>query len=169
MNTKLYKVITGIIMSLSVLAMSGCATLVNDANIPLEFRFSDGSHGKCTFTNKRGRWRTNVPVSGLFIRRSDDALVYSCKTDDGRIAAGFVESEVEGGKLAASILLLDFGITDAITDKHRVYRNSTIIDIYPNENVVVAGPEQHPDGYHSVGAKALTNAPSQETNEITTN
>ena len=40
----------------SVLLFSGCATIVNDANIPLVFSFSDGSAGNCTFKNKRGAW-----------------------------------------------------------------------------------------------------------------
>ena len=39
---------------LAALTLSGCATIVNDANIPLSFTFSDGSAGQCNFRNKRG-------------------------------------------------------------------------------------------------------------------
>lgn len=55
------------------------------------------------------------------IRRSDDTLNYACVTRDRRKVSGSIKSEIEGGKLAASVVFFDFGITDAITDKHRTY------------------------------------------------
>ena len=63
------------------------------------------------------------------IRRSDDDLVYDCSTDDGRKATGSVKSEMEGGKMAASVLFWDLGITDAITDKHRTYQDTVVIPV----------------------------------------
>lgn len=113
----------------SVTILSGCATIVNDANIPLAFNFSDGCSGECTFKNKRGEWSSTIPTKGVLIRRSDDALLYDCTTEDDRHATGLVESEVEGGKLAASIIFWDLGITDAITDKHRTYQRQVIIPV----------------------------------------
>ena len=38
----------------SVVLLGGCATIVNDANIPVTASFSDGSEGTCEFQNKRG-------------------------------------------------------------------------------------------------------------------
>jgi hypothetical protein len=112
---------------------SGCATIVNDANIPLEFSFSDGCSGECTFKNKRGVWSSPIQSQGVMIRRSDDDLLYECKTEDGRQVSGSVLSEVEGGKMAASIIFWDLGITDAITDKHRNYQRQVIIHVPPIE------------------------------------
>lgn len=109
--------------------LSGCATIVNDANIPLAFSFSDGSNGQCTFRNKRGSWYSEIPATNVMIRRSDDALIYDCKTVDGRTANGSIRSEVEGEKMAASIIFWDLGITDAITDKHRTYQGNVVIPI----------------------------------------
>jgi len=111
------------------LTMSGCATIVNDSHIPLAFSFSDGSNGKCTFKNKRGMWNANIPTQSVMIRRSDDSLIYDCETSDGRKVNGFVKSEMEGGKLAASVVFFDFGITDAITDKHRTYQGNIVITV----------------------------------------
>ena len=108
--------------------LTGCATIVNDANIPVTVSFSDGSEGKCEFTNKRGLWDQKVPGTAM-IRRSDDALKYRCKTDDGRESSGMIASETEAEKLGASIILLDFGITDAITDKHRKYQSNVVIPV----------------------------------------
>ncbi len=109
-----------------IMMVSGCATIVNDANIPLTISFSDGSAGSCEFQNKRGLWMADIPGSPM-IRRSDDALIYRCTTEDGRQTAGSIESEIEGEKLGASVIFFDLGITDAITDKHRTYqRNITI-------------------------------------------
>lgn len=122
------EVITLIAIS-SVTLLSGCATIVNDANIPVAFNFSDGCSGECTFTNKRGVWSSDIPTKGVMIRRSDDALLYNCTTEDDRHANGLVESEIEGGKLAASIIFWDLGITDAITDKHRTYQRQVIIPV----------------------------------------
>lgn len=119
---------------LAVAALSGCATIVNDANIPLAFTFSDGSAGQCNFRNKRGAWSSPIPTTGVMIRRSDDALVYDCKTADGRAANGSIRSEVEGEKMAASIIFWDLGITDAITDKHRTYQGNVVIPVPPKAN-----------------------------------
>lgn len=116
------------VLSLAIL-LSGCATIVNDANIPLSVSFSDGSEGECIFTNKRGSWATNVPTSAVMIRRSDDALMYRCQTEDNREATGSIRSEVEGEKMAASIIFWDLGITDAITDKHRTYQGNIVIPL----------------------------------------
>lgn len=113
----------------STLIIAGCATIVNDPNIPLAFNFSDGSSGECTFRNKRGVWTSEIPTSSAMIRRSDDALMYDCKTDDGREAKGSIRSEIEGEKMAASIIFWDLGITDAITDKHRTYQGNVVISV----------------------------------------
>ena len=108
---------------------SGCATIVNDPNIPLAFSFSDGSSGECTFKNKRGVWETEIPTTGVMIRRSDDDLIYECVTTDGREVTGLVRSEMEGEKMAASVFFWDLGITDAITDKHRTYQGNVVIPV----------------------------------------
>ncbi|GAB4177043.1 MAG: hypothetical protein Kow0020_13040 [Wenzhouxiangellaceae bacterium] len=77
--------------------------------------------------NKRGVWQTDVP-STIYVRKSDDALKYQCQTDDGREAVGAIQSEM-GAKIVASAVFLDFGITDAITDKHRKYVQSYVIPV----------------------------------------
>lgn len=63
------------------------------------------------------------------IRRSDDPLKYDCETNDGREAVGSIRSEVEGEKMAASIIFRDLGITDSITDKHRTYKGNVTITV----------------------------------------
>ena len=115
-----------IILLLSV-NIYGCATLTEDAMTPIAFSFSDGSDGKCVLQNKRGIWDTEVPAT-INVRKSDDVLKYICETEDGRKAVGSLESEI-GAKLIASVIFLDFGITDAITDKHRKYPQSHVIPI----------------------------------------
>lgn len=126
------KLLVSLVMATGVLA-TGCATIVNDSHIPMSFSFSDGSIGECTLKNKRGVWLAELPAAGVMIRRSDDVLSYDCKTDDGRKAVGGVQSEVEGGKMAASVVFFDLGITDAITDKHRTYQGNIVIPITPKE------------------------------------
>jgi len=119
--------------AVSVLFLSGCATIVNDSHIPLTFTFSDGSSGKCTFKNKRGVWSSEIPTTSVMIRRSDDELNYDCATEDGREVVGSIRSEMEGAKLAASVIFFDFGITDAITDKHRTYQGNVVIPVAPKD------------------------------------
>ena len=114
-----------------VFAVTGCATIVNDPYIPLAVSFSDGSAGQCQFKNKRGVWETDIPTSSVMIRRSDDDLVYDCTTEDGRTAVGSIRSEIEGEKVAASVIFWDLGITDAITDKHRTYQGNVVIPVQP--------------------------------------
>lgn len=105
----------------------GCATLTEDAMTPIAISFSDGSNGHCELTNKRGSWASDIPNT-VSVRKSDDALKYACETTDGRRAVGAIESEM-GGKIVASAVFIDFGITDAITDKHRKYTPSFVIPI----------------------------------------
>lgn len=112
----------------AAMVLSGCATIVNDPMIPMTFTFSDGSNGTCELQNKRGLWQTSLPATTM-IRRSDDPLIYRCKTTDGREAVGSIVSEMEGEKLAASVFFFDFGITDAITDKHRKYQGNVVIPV----------------------------------------
>lgn len=106
---------------------AGCATLTEDAMTPIAFSFSDGSNGECVLENKRGAWNTDVPAV-VRVRKSDDALRYKCKTENGDEAVGAIESEM-GAKIVASAVFLDFGITDAITDKHRKYIGSYVVPI----------------------------------------
>lgn len=107
--------------------VSGCATITNDPSTPIALAFSDGSKGSCNLTNKRGSWNVNIPGQ-VDVRRSDDSLRYNCSSSDGRTAFGAIQSEW-GAKQLASAVFLDFGIVDAITDKHRKYTNSYVIPI----------------------------------------
>jgi hypothetical protein len=67
-------------------------------------------------------------------------LKYDCVSEDGRKAFGSIASEM-GGKIIASAVFIDFGITDAITDKHRKYADSYVIPLpraKPNSGEVPA-------------------------------
>ena len=75
--------------------------------------------------------QTEVPGMPM-VRRSDDNLQFNCTTDDGRTAFASVPSTM-GGKIVASAVFLDLGITDAITDKHREYPASYVIPIKAKE------------------------------------
>lgn len=118
------------------LLTAGCASITNDAFVPIAFSLSDGTEATCVMTNKRGRWKVEVPASEM-IRRSDDALKYDCNTPDGRSAVGSIESTI-GAKIVASAVFIDLGITDAITDKHREYPASFVIPIKRKEKTTVA-------------------------------
>ena len=109
------------------LVATGCATLTNDPNVPVALSFSDGSSGKCVLQNKRGVWTVTIP-SVTSVRRSDDVLRYNCETADGRKSVGAIPSKI-GAKIVASAIFLDFGIVDAITDKHREYPASYVVPV----------------------------------------
>jgi len=135
----------------SILYVSGCASIVNDANIPLTFSFSDGTEGKCILDNKRGRWEVDLPGTAM-IRRSDDALKYNCETEDGRKSIGSIASQMDAAKFGASVIFIDLGITDAITDKHRDYQRNVVIPVkgkkpepQPTESVMDEGSAQADD------------------------
>ncbi len=123
MNKKL----TLVAMSLCSCAFVSCATLTEDSNDQIAMSFSDGSNGSVKLRNKRGNWDYQLP-STVSVRKSDDLLHYTGKTSDGRIATGSIPSRM-GAKIIASAEYLDFGIVDAITDKHREYPASYVIPI----------------------------------------
>lgn len=120
-----------IIPVLFAIGTMGCATITNDAMTPVALSFSDGSNGQCQLQNKRGAWAATIP-STYSIRRSDDPLRYNCRSSDGRQAFGSIPSTV-GAKIVASAVFIDFGITDAITDKHREYPTSYVIPLRRKE------------------------------------
>ncbi len=110
------------------LLLTSCATIVNDANVPVALSFSDGSSGECQLSNKRVSLNVKIPSQPM-VRRSDDALKFNCKTADGKLGFGSIPSEIESGKLAGSVVFFDLGITDSITDKHRTYPASFVIPV----------------------------------------
>ncbi len=116
---------SGIFLVLFTLA--GCASITNDAHVPIALSFSDNSNGECETSNKRQTLNVLIPSTPL-IRRSDDPLVLRCKTEDGRETLANIPSTI-GAKIVASAVFLDFGITDSITDKHREYPASFVIPI----------------------------------------
>ena len=99
---------------------AGCATIVNDPTVPLTLSFSDGSSGTCTLTNTRASYAMNVPGTQN-VRRARSTLNYNCTTKSGKTATGSIPSSVEGEKIAASVIFIDLGITDYITEKGRSY------------------------------------------------
>ncbi len=133
--------------------VAACATLTEDAMTPVALSFSDGSSGRCKLSNKRGAWDAPIP-STMSVRKSDDALKYDCETIDGRKAFGAIPSEM-GGKIIASAVFIDFGITDAITDKHRQYPPSFVIPMARAAEAPAAAPAAAP-------APAAPPAPSTE-------
>jgi len=161
-----------ILFFFTMVLFSGCATIVNDPNIPIAASFSDGSSGECDFRNKRGFWSTQMPTNGVMIRRSDDALIYNCTTEDDRTATGSIQSETEGGKMAASVLFWDLGITDAITDKHRTYQRNIVIPIVRAKQMPVVQEDQPRQRartnqtYSASTAPVVRSPTSQKKNEI---
>jgi hypothetical protein len=121
------KTINTLLLAALAIYGSGCASLTEDAMTPVAISLSDGSDGKCILQNKRGVWHVEIP-STTYIRKSDDGLRYDVTTTDGRKAVGIIPSTM-GAKIVASAVFLDFGITDAITDKHRKYPASFVIPI----------------------------------------
>lgn len=111
----------------SALAISGCATLTNDENVPVALSFSNGDSGTCNIANKRQSQQVQIPTTAS-VRRSDDNLQYNCTTSHGKTASGGIPSTM-GGKIVASAVFLDFGIVDAMTDKHREYPASFVIPV----------------------------------------
>ena len=108
--------------------ITSCATIVNDAEVPVTLSFSDGSSGSCKLSNKRAQYQVEVPGTHR-VRRSDDALKFDCKTVNGKTAFGSIPSEIEDAKLAGSVVFFDLGITDSITDKHRTYTPNYTIPV----------------------------------------
>ena len=116
------------LMVLAIFTLTSCATIVNDANVPVSLSFSDGSDGKCKLNNKRASYSVSIP-STTMIRRSDDSLRFDCVSDSGKKGYGSIPSGMEGAKVAASVFFWDLGITDAITDKARNYPPSFVIPV----------------------------------------
>lgn len=118
------------VMSLTLAALiGGCASITNDPHQEINFK-GPGCKGKgviCTASNKRGLWKFKLPNTQL-VRRSDDVLKIECRDRDGNEYQEAVPSRM-GAKIVASAAFLDLGIVDSITDKHREYPSSIVIDM----------------------------------------
>jgi hypothetical protein len=123
--SRLFKNLTLILLSITLVS---CATIVNDAHIPVTLSFSDASTGECKLSNKRQSLSGEVPAT-FMVRRSDDALRVDCTTKSGKKGFVSIPSTLEGGKLAGSVFFFDLGITDSITDKHRIYPSSFVVPV----------------------------------------
>ena len=62
-------------------------------------------------------------------KRVEEGETIGIVREDGKKAVGTIKSSIEGEKLGASIVFIDLGITDAITDKHRTYPSSFVIPV----------------------------------------
>jgi hypothetical protein len=124
----MYKPFGRLLTISTIIIISGCATIVNDPTVPVGLSFSNGEEGECTLTNKRVVLTTEIPGTPM-VRRSDDSLKYDCKTESGARATGMIPSSMEAEKIGASVLFIDLGITDAITDKHRTYPSNFVIPV----------------------------------------
>ena len=122
------KLLKNLILVLLSVTFVSCATIVNDAHIPVTLSFSDASTGECKLSNKRQSLSGEVPAT-FMVRRSDDALRVDCTTKSGKRGFVSIPSTLEGGKLAGSVVFFDLGITDSITDKHRIYPSSFVIPV----------------------------------------
>ena len=118
--------LTSVLIPAFVVLLGGCATIVNDPEIPVEFIPQGCASLECTARNKRGSWTFTAPGTQM-IRRSDDTLHISCTSPRGKTVTAAIRSEMEGAKLGASVLFFDLGITDAITDKHRIYQSQVLL------------------------------------------
>ena len=116
-----------LISVMALLFLASCATITNDPNVPVSLSFSDGSEGTCQISNKRMALTVDIPSTPM-VRRSDDSLKFDCETTDGRKSFGAIPSTL-GGKIVASAVFLDFGIVDAITDKHRNYPANFVLPV----------------------------------------
>lgn len=113
---------------LAVTLLPACATIVNDPTVPVALSFSDGSNGSCKLSNTRASYVAQVPGTPM-IRRARSPLSYDCETRAGKSAVGAIPSSVEAEKIAASVVFIDLGITDAITEKGRTYPASYVIPV----------------------------------------
>ena len=120
----MYKVLYTILV---LTFLTSCASIVNDPEVPVTLSFSDGSSGTCKLSNKRAQYEVDIPGTQM-VRRSDDSLRYDCTTENGKTSFGSIPSEIEDAKLAGSVLI-DLGITDSITDKHRTYTPNFVVPV----------------------------------------
>ena len=120
----MYKILYTIVV---LTFLTSCASIVNDPDVPVTLSFSDGSSGTCKLSNKRAQYEVDIPGTQM-VRRSDDSLRYDCKTENGKTSFGSIPSEIEDAKLAGSVLI-DLGITDSITDKHRTYTPNFVVPV----------------------------------------
>ena len=72
-----------LLILVTVTLLTSCATIVNDANVPVSLSFSNGEEGTCNLSNKRISMQASIPGTSM-VRRSDDALRFDCKTKTGK-------------------------------------------------------------------------------------
>lgn len=117
-----------LIATMSVLT-TGCASMLNDANTPVNLSLSSGERGRCELYNNSGTWMSDVPGS-VSVRRSNDDLTYNCTSDGDKKTSGAIKSTISPAVIGNVI----FGIAapigvliDVSSNKHRKYPDSYVI------------------------------------------
>ena len=123
------KLLKVVVLAATASVGGGCATITNDPTVPVSFETLKNckTEMRCEASTKRGTYVFEPPQT-IQVRRSDDAMQIRCTAKGTEeVLRQTIESDYEGGKMAASVFLLDLGITDSITDMHRTYpRNVTL-------------------------------------------
>ena len=116
------------LVSLSLMILSGCSSIVSDKMATISIQAPDCPPGTiCTLSHKKGSWDMQPPGT-ITIPKSDDLLRVSCRTPDGKLLTQSANSGF-GGMFWGNII---FGggigmLVDAGTDAHREYPASIII------------------------------------------
>ena len=96
-----------IILTILAFFLSSCASITNDAYVPISLSFSDGSSGTCFISNKRMSLETNIPGTAM-VRRSDDNLNLRCKTEYEQEANASIPSTIGGKIILCSFIDQDY-------------------------------------------------------------
>lgn len=124
----IYRAIGICITILSLIAISGCSSIVSERMATINVQAPGCPPGTiCTLTHKKGSWDMQPPGT-ITIPKSDDLLRVQCRTPDGKQIYQTLNSEF-GGMFWGNII---FGggigmIVDADTDAHREYPASIVI------------------------------------------
>lgn len=102
---------------LAVLAISGCATIVDGKNQTLTLSTKnniDKSNTECDLKNSNGVWTTDDKES-IMVRRDYDDLIANCENDmqEGELV---VESSASGGFMVLNFFIWDLCTISCIVD-----------------------------------------------------
>jgi hypothetical protein len=125
-----------------LLALSGCATIVNGSTQTLSVQTSAGdtplASAQCTLANKKGSWTVTTP-GPVTVHRGSEALDVTCARPGYLSAAETVKSEISGYVYGNILLGGGFGATvDTVNGAAWQYPASITIPMQPATGIPVA-------------------------------
>jgi hypothetical protein len=134
------------VLSLSLLSLNGCATIIEGSRDPINIITAPATSATCTLTNTRGTYNTLVPSTATVLKSRSDLNVSCRDPRTGAEGKGTVVSDVEAWAFGNIIFggLIGLGVDWGTGAAYNYPENATVLMSTPVIPLSVEGAASAP-------------------------